>query len=182
MTVSVVGPLWSRMPSYWRSHRSCRSLYLPHGNINCWRYRILDPVVRPFTGAIDIDFILIQDNVRPHRGRSSCYGLSVSGWNTGDRHGMASTITRPQSQTFVGILCRLVHVWRNSPHTVQDLTQAHVEEWQEISQCKIHRVIRSIPHFNLGNVFKLEEVTPVADNSGSSPEAVLPTFGEWSTE
>ncbi|GBM73988.1 hypothetical protein AVEN_121796-1 [Araneus ventricosus] len=39
------------------------------GTMTGVRYRdeILDPYVRPYTGAIGKDFILMDDNARPHR-------------------------------------------------------------------------------------------------------------------
>ncbi|GFW13054.1 transposable element Tc3 transposase [Trichonephila clavipes] len=41
------------------------------GTVTCLRYRdeILDPYVRPYAAAIGNDFILMDDNARPHRAR-----------------------------------------------------------------------------------------------------------------
>ena len=41
------------------------------GTLTAVRYRdeILDPIVRPFAGAIGNNFILMQDNARPHTAR-----------------------------------------------------------------------------------------------------------------
>ena len=41
------------------------------GTLTAVRYRdeILDPIVRPFAGAIGNKFILMQDNTRPHTAR-----------------------------------------------------------------------------------------------------------------
>ncbi len=71
----------------------------------------------------------------------------------------------------------------NDPqHTVQDVTQLLVEEWQEIPQNTIRRVISRAFLVAVGSVLKLEEVAPLTDNSGSSSEAVLSIFGEWSRQ
>nr|KAG5701651.1 hypothetical protein BaRGS_019340 [Batillaria attramentaria] len=42
-----------------------------NGTLTAVRYRdeILDPVVRPYAGAIGPEFILMDDNSRPHRAR-----------------------------------------------------------------------------------------------------------------
>ena len=41
------------------------------GTLTALRYRdeILDPIMRPFAGAIGDNFILMQDNARPHTAR-----------------------------------------------------------------------------------------------------------------
>ena len=42
-----------------------------NGALTGLRYRdeILDPIVRPFAGAVGLDFTLMDDNARPHRAR-----------------------------------------------------------------------------------------------------------------
>jgi hypothetical protein len=46
-------------------------LYLVQGTLTGVRYRdeVLHPIVRPFAGAIGEDFVLMDDNARPHRAR-----------------------------------------------------------------------------------------------------------------
>ena len=46
-------------------------LHVIAGNLTGIRYReeVLDPIVRPNAGAIGDDFILMDDNARPHRAR-----------------------------------------------------------------------------------------------------------------
>ena len=46
-------------------------LHVIAGNLTGIRYRdeVLDPIVRPYAGAIGYDFILMDDNARPHRAR-----------------------------------------------------------------------------------------------------------------
>ena len=54
------------------SYEGRRDLYMINGGtLTAFRYRdeILDPIVRPFAGAIGDNFILMQDNVCPHTAR-----------------------------------------------------------------------------------------------------------------
>ena len=46
-------------------------LHVIAGNLTDIRYRdeVLDPIIRPYAGAISDDFILMDDNARPHRAR-----------------------------------------------------------------------------------------------------------------
>ncbi|GFX49561.1 transposable element Tcb2 transposase [Trichonephila clavipes] len=76
-------------------------LYVFHGGtVTALRYRdeILDPYVRLYAAAIGNDFILMDDNARPHRARGVSEG-SRFGTN-----GMASSISRPESdRTSLGL-------------------------------------------------------------------------------
>ena len=51
------------------------------GGITAVRYRndILEPIVRPYAGAVGGDFILVQDNARPHTARVSMTFLEDEG-------------------------------------------------------------------------------------------------------
>ena len=54
------------------SYEGRTDLYVINGGtLTALRYRdeILDPIVRPFAGAIGDNFILMQDNARPHTAR-----------------------------------------------------------------------------------------------------------------
>ncbi|GFV66111.1 uncharacterized protein TNCV_1649231 [Trichonephila clavipes] len=64
------------------------------GTITGLRYRdeILDPYVRPYAAAIGNDFILMDDNARPHRARI----VEKSGGSRFGTNGMASSISRPE--------------------------------------------------------------------------------------
>ena len=44
---------------------------IPNGTLTAARYRdeILHPIVRPFAGAVGPEFVLMDDNARPHRAR-----------------------------------------------------------------------------------------------------------------
>ncbi|GFT10540.1 uncharacterized protein TNCV_1942981 [Trichonephila clavipes] len=79
------------------------NLHVFHGGtVTGLRYRdeILDPYVRPYSASIGNDFILMDDNARPHRAwiveeyRRSRFGTN----------GMASSISRPESdRTSLGL-------------------------------------------------------------------------------
>ncbi|GFV17965.1 transposable element Tcb2 transposase [Trichonephila clavipes] len=62
------------------------------GTVTGLRYRdeILDPYVRPYAAAIGNDFILMDDNARPHRARIV---EGVSGGSRFGTNGMASSIS-----------------------------------------------------------------------------------------
>ncbi|GFU26160.1 hypothetical protein TNCV_5106021 [Trichonephila clavipes] len=63
--------------------------------------RSFDPYVRPYAAAIGNDFILMDDNARPHRARIVEEYLEVHGFGT---NGMASSISRPESdRTSLGL-------------------------------------------------------------------------------
>ncbi|GFW84046.1 uncharacterized protein TNCV_1662131 [Trichonephila clavipes] len=73
------------------------------GTVTGLRYRdeILDPYVRPYAAAICNDFILMDDNARPHRARIVEEYLEDHGLET---NGMASSISRPESdRTSLGL-------------------------------------------------------------------------------
>ncbi|GFW58448.1 transposable element Tcb2 transposase [Trichonephila clavipes] len=73
------------------------------GTVTGLRYRdkILDPYVRPYAAAIGNDFILMDDNARPHRARIVEEYLEGSRFGT---NGMASSISRPESdRTSLGL-------------------------------------------------------------------------------
>ncbi|GFT29794.1 transposable element Tcb2 transposase [Trichonephila clavipes] len=73
------------------------------GTVTGLRYRdeTLDPYVRPYAAAIGNDFILMDDNARPHRARIVEEYLEDHGFGT---NGMASSISRPESdRTSLGL-------------------------------------------------------------------------------
>ena len=59
------------------------------GSLTAIRYRddIVDPIIRPFAGAIGDDFVLMHDNARPHVARvvqdyMEEAGIEVMDWPT----------------------------------------------------------------------------------------------------
>ena len=53
------------------SMRGRTELYVVHGTMTAARYRdeVLDPLVKPYAGAVGPEFVLMDDNARPHRAR-----------------------------------------------------------------------------------------------------------------
>jgi hypothetical protein len=63
------------------SYDGSTDLYgIRNGSLTCIRYRdeILAPIVRLYAGAIGDDFILMDDNARPHRARIGNEYLRIS--------------------------------------------------------------------------------------------------------
>lgn len=115
------------------------------GGITAVRYRneILEPIVRPYAGAVGDDFILMQDNARPHTARVSMAfladeGITVMNWPA------RSPDLNPIEHVW-DMLSRRVRGRQNPPDTVQTLANALVQEWQAIPQNDIIRLIRSMP-------------------------------------
>ncbi len=115
------------------------------GALTVVRYRdeVLEPVVRPFAGALGQDFVLMHDNARPHTARVvQAYleqeGIDVMGWpaRAPDLHPI---------EHLWDILQRRVSGRQNPPATVQALTAALREEWKGINQVSVHHLIRSMP-------------------------------------
>ena len=115
------------------------------GGITAARYRdeILEPIVRPYAGAIGEAFILMQDNARSHTARLCMAfledeGIAVMDWPA------RSPDLNPIEHVW-DMLARRVRQRPHPPENVQDLTNALVQEWQDIPQNVIRRIIRSMP-------------------------------------
>ena len=118
---------------------------IARGTLTAARYRddILDPIVRPFAGAVGSGFILVQDNARPHTARLSMQYLEDEGIEVMDWPARSPDLNP------------IEHVWdmlgrrirnRNPPPTnVQQLREALVEEWQGIPQGTIRHIVHSMP-------------------------------------
>ncbi|KAI4881304.1 hypothetical protein NFI96_029919, partial [Prochilodus magdalenae] len=98
---------------------------LDNGTLTAIRYQeeILGLVVRPYAGAVGPEFLLVHNNALPHVARVCRQFLENEGitidWPTG-------------SPVQVAL------------QTVQELSDALVQIWEEIPQDTIHRLIRSI--------------------------------------
>lgn len=103
-----------------------------NGSLTAVRYRdeILDPIVRPFAGAIGNDFILMDDNARPHRARVVNDYLE------------RESIVRMDWPAYSPDLNPIEHAWDAlqtrisqlpvAPTTLDELTDALVQEWAQI--------------------------------------------------
>ena len=115
------------------------------GGINAVRYRdeILEPIVRPFAGAIGQEFILMQDNARPHVAHVCMEFLEEEGIEVLDWPAVSPDLN-PIEHVW-DLLYRRVRGRRHVPQDVPELRQALVEEWRAIPQNVIRRLIRSMP-------------------------------------
>jgi transposase len=117
---------------------------LPGGTLTAQRYRdeILEPIVRPFAGAIGEGFILMQDNARPHTARISMEyldqeGIDVMEWPA--RSPDLNPIENVWDLLYRRILARQI-----PPDTTETLAAALREEWDAIPQPTIRRIITSM--------------------------------------
>ena len=115
-----------------------------NGTLTAVRYRveILDPIVRPYAGAVGSDFILMDDNARPHRA------------HVVDRYLDDNGIDRLEWPAKSPDLNPIEHVWdmigravrgrANQPRTLAQLGRALQEEWDKIPQQAIRNLICSM--------------------------------------
>ncbi|GFU76446.1 uncharacterized protein TNCV_4067441 [Trichonephila clavipes] len=103
------------------------------GTVTGLRYRdeILDPYVRPYAAAIGNDFILMDDNARPHRARIVEEYLEDHGFGT---NGMASSISRPESDRTSSwdYLGREVAALNPPPRSLHELKQGLLCVWSSL--------------------------------------------------
>jgi transposase len=114
-----------------------------NGSLNAVRYRdeILDPIVRPFAGAIGDDFILMDDNARPHRARIVNDYLA------------RESIVRMDWPAYSPDLNPIEHAWDClqkrisqlpvSPRSLDELADALLREWQQIPQQRFLNLVES---------------------------------------
>ena len=115
-----------------------------NGTLTALRYvnEILDVYVRPYAGAVGENFILMDDNARAHRARIT------------DQYLEQATIVRIEWPARSPDLNPIEHAWDMlqtavssrpvQPASVQELRQALLEEWDQIPQYKIRRLISSM--------------------------------------
>lgn len=120
-------------------------LVIDRGALTAVRYRdeVLHPVVRPFAGALGPDFVLMQDNARPHTARVVQAYLDQEGINTMEWPARSPDLN--PIEHLWDLLQRRVSGRQNPPQTVQALTVALREEWNAVNQDSIRRLIRSMP-------------------------------------
>ena len=120
----------------------------PHGTAGTFtavRYRdeILDPIVSPFAGALRSNFILMQDNARPHAAILTMDYLSHEGIEVMDCPARLPDVN-PIEHVW-DYLYRQIPRHNRPPLTVQDLIQAIKLEWEALPQQTIQNLILSMP-------------------------------------
>jgi len=115
-----------------------------NGTLTAERYcnEILDVYVRPYAGAIGQDFILMDDNARPHGARITNQYLD------------AATIVRMDWPARSPDMNPIEHVWDMlqtaisarpvQPTTIAQLRLALLDEWAQLPQHKIRGLISSM--------------------------------------
>ncbi len=119
---------------------------LDRGTMTAERYRdeVLDPIVRPYAGAVGEGFILVHDNARPRNIRICTAYLDQRGSEVMDWPSKSPGLN-PIAHLW-DILYRRVQGRQLPPHDVLTIKQALDEEWQALPQNSIVRLIRSMPN------------------------------------
>ena len=113
---------------------------IDNGTLTAERYvnEILDVHVRPYAGAIGPDFVLMDDNARAHRARIT------------NRYLEQAAIVRldwpARSPDFnpIDMLQKAISSRQVQPATVRELREALIEEWAQLPQHKLRRLIVSM--------------------------------------
>ena len=117
---------------------------LNRGNLTGARHKdeILRPIVRPYAGAVGPGFLLVHNNAWPHVVRVCQQFLEDEGTDTIDWPAHSPDLNPIKHLWDIIDQC----IWRltNPTRTVQELTNALVEVWQDIDLGTIHRLIRSM--------------------------------------
>lgn len=121
-------------------------LFICHESITALRYRdnIIRPIVVPYAQNYGQDFVLVDDNARPHRARIVMEAL--------EELNIQSLHLPPKSPD----LNIIEHVWSrlkfllrsrlHPPQTMDELMLAMEEEWENISRHFINTLVMSMPN------------------------------------
>ena len=103
---------------------------------------ILGPIVRTYAGAVGPGFLLVHDNARPHVARVCRQFLEDEGIDTIDWPPRSPDLN--PIEHLWDIMFRSIRRRQVAPQTVQELSDALVQIWEEILQDTIHCHIRSM--------------------------------------
>ena len=115
------------------------------GSLTAERYIdiILADHVIPAAYGIGPDFLFMQDNARPHTAAITTDFLNQHEIHTMDWPAISPDLN--PIEHLWDILDRRIRRRLNPPQTLQQLTEALVEEWNSIPQEVIRRLVRSMP-------------------------------------
>lgn len=118
---------------------------LNRGSLTAVRYRdeILRPIVRPYAGAVGPGFLLMHDNARPHVAQVCRRFLNYEGIDAMDWPSCSPDLN--PIEHIWDLMSRSIHQRHDAPQTVQELTHALIQVWEEIPQETIGNLIRSMP-------------------------------------
>ena len=118
---------------------------IANGTLTAVRYRdeILRAIVRPYAGAVGPGFLLVQDNARPHVARVCRQFLDDEGIDAIDWPSRSPDLN--PIEHLWDVMYRCIRRRQVPPQTVQELTDALIQVWEEIPQDTIRRLIRSMP-------------------------------------
>ena len=118
---------------------------IANSTLTAVRYQdeILRVIVRPYAGAVGPGFLLVQDNARPHVARVCRQFLDDEGIDAIDWPSRSPDLNHIEHLWDVMYQC--IRRRQVLPQTVQELTDALIQVWEEIPQDTIHRLIRSMP-------------------------------------
>lgn len=117
---------------------------VPRPALTADRYivNILQDHVIPFAPFIGENFLLMQDNARPHNARAVTHYLRETGVNKLDWPPRSPDIN--PIEHLWDTLKRLIRARNPSPQTLHEVEQAVQEEWENIPQESIRNLIRGM--------------------------------------
>lgn len=127
------------------SYDGTTELHVVEGNMTGILYRdtVLDPIVRLFAGAVGENFVLMDDNARPHRARIVNEYLQEQGIERMDWPALSPDLN-PIEHAWDELQRRL-SARDHQPGTRRELAAALIEEWSRIPLSRIRNLIRSFP-------------------------------------
>ena len=117
---------------------------IDNGTLTAERYvnEILDVHVRPYAGAIGPDFILMDDNACAHRARITNRYLEQAAIVRLDWPARSPDLN-PIEHTW-DMLQKAISSRQVQPATARELREALIEEWAQLPQHKLRRLIGSM--------------------------------------